>query len=301
MIEVPECQYDESVCAYSDDGSIELNISYPGLPDLTEDQITDALFWYKFRDGQSASLMLITGDGGNGKDVIASMIAWKFKRYFPECKIVLDFIPRRPMGQYYLFNQNFIINQVDRMAKIANGECSDPKSFDEKMKAWMSSAGEVVLKNSVQVYQEYKRYHNWRKPNNPMGLLLNDEYSIGRHLDTLIIGTAVKQSELDKNACLSHVKYHAKMTKDKTAEHVYICNMNWVRWSPIEERFIVFQSYTFPVNAIKDRPELGVKPDDDFIRRQTAVPKSDYYCWYDLYNSKSAIALGIPKSMRREQ
>ena len=303
MISPPDLKFDESVCAYSDDGSIELNLTYPGLPDLTQDQIDDALFWHKFRDGQMASLMLVSGEGGTGKDVLASMLGWKFKRYFPNCKTLLDFIPRRPMGEYHLFNQAFIVDQVDRMAKIANGECSDPNSFKEKSNSWMSTDGEVLIKNSIQIYQEYRRYHKKRRPVNPMGILLTDIYNIGRHLDTLIVGTTVKQNELDRFECLPHVKYHCKMSKDegrKSNPDVYIANMNWVRWSPIEDSFIRIATYRFPINAAKPRPELGIKPEDIEIRRQTSDPQSDYYCWYDLYNSKSAIALGIPKSMRSQ-
>ena len=299
--QIGECLFDESVCAYSDDGSYELNLTYPGLPDLTADQIEEADYLRRFRDGQTASLMLITGEGGSGKDVTSSMFAWKFKRYYPHCKVLLDFRPRRLMGSYYYFNQDFLVNQVDRMAKIANDECADSKAFNEKTKSWMSTDGEVFLKNSIQVYQEYKKYHYKRRPHNPMGLMLNDQYNIARHLDTLIIGTTVKMNELDTKSCLPHVKFHAKMVKDTKNKHIYICNMNGVKWNEYELSFNRLWSYRFPINAIKDRPELGIKPNDEYIRRQTAIPSSDYYCWYDLYNSKSAIALGVPKSMRKEQ
>jgi len=245
--------------------------------------------------------MLVTGEGGSGKDVFSTMLAWKFKRYYPHCKAILDFIPRRPMGMYYLFNQSFLVDQVDRMAKIANGECSDAKSFNEKTKSWMSSDGEVFLKNSVQVYQEYKKYHYKRRPHHPMGLMLNDQYNIARHLDTLIIGTTVKKDELDSKSCLPHVKFHAKMIKDTKNQHIYICNMNGVKWDEFSQNFVRVWSYRFPVNGIKGRPELGIKPDDPDVRAQTAVPDSDLFCWYDLNSSKNAIALGVPKSMRKEQ
>ena len=299
--DIHECQYDESACAYSDDGSIELNQEFPELPDLTAEQIQDALFWYKFRDGLTASLMLVSGEGGSGKGVMMNMLAWKFKRYFPGCKTILDYLPRRPMGKYHLFNQDFIVNQVDRMAKIANGECSNADAFKEKMKTWVSSDGEVLLKNSIQCYDEYRRYHNKRRPHNPMGILLTDQYNISRHLDTLIVGATVKPGELDEKSCMPHVKYHVKMQVDTKNDHIFIATINWVRWSTIEGRFIILGKYSFPVNAAKPREELGWKPEDKEIRRQTFDPASDYYCWYDLYNSKNSIALGVPKSMRKEQ
>lgn len=298
---IQECQYDESVCAYSDDGSIELNISYPSLPDLTEDQISDALFWHKFRDGQSASLMLVSGEGGSGKGVFMNMLAWKFKRYYPDCKTILDYMPRRPMGVYHLFNQDFIVDQVDRMAKIAKGECANPESFRQKVNSWVSSSGEVFLKNSIQCYDEYRRYHNKRRPHNPMGILLTDMYNIGRHMDTLIVGATVKPGELDEKSCMPHVKYHVKMQKDTRTDMVFIATINWVRWSVIEGMFVPYGKYSFPIDAGKPRPELGYKPEDKEVRRQTFNPDSDYYSWVDLFNSKNSIALGIPKSMRREQ
>lgn len=297
-----ECVYDESDCSYSqDDEGLELNNVMAGYPPLTEDQMLDALQWSKYRDGTKANLMLITGEGGSGKDVLSSMLAWKFGRYFPGCKRILDYRPRRPMGQYHFFNQSFMVQQVDRMATIANDECSNPASFQEKTKEWMSTGGEVFFKNSIQVYQEYKKYHYRRRPHQPMGLMLNDMYNIGRHMFTLTIGTTVKKAELDRFSCLPHVKYHCKMMPDDKNKHVYIATMCRVRWSAEEDDFIVLGKYRFPIYAAVPRPELGIKPEDHAIRRQTSDPKSDYYCWYDLYNSDSAIALGIPKSMRPKE
>ena len=287
--------FDESVSAFNSDGGIELNA------DLIPDQIEDAVFWNRFRTGQEASVMLITGEGGSGKGVLLDMICWKFKRYYPNCKAILDFIPRRPFGHYHLFDTSFVVNQVDKMAAIAKGECSNPKAFEEKSRAWLASDGQVFFKNSVVGLDEIRKYHNKRRCGHPMGILLTDFYTIGRHLDTLLIGATVKENELDNKAYLPHVKYHVKMRKDLNNEYVFIASINWVQWDKMDERFFVLGKYAFPINGAAPHPEIGLKPDDEYLRRQTFDPKSDYYCWFDLFNSKNAQSLNIPKSMRKEQ
>ena len=284
---------------------------------LTDEQITDALFWHQFRNG----VMLVSAEAGEGKGVFGNMVAWKFKRYFPGCKLILDYLPRRPMGFYHYFDKNFIVKQVDRMALLAKGEVSDdyelppdyevPKekveNFRVQAKEWVSSEGEVFFQNSIAILDEYRRRHNKRRPHDPLGILLTDIYNVRRHLNTLIMGITVKPRELDDKTCIPHVKYHVKMRRACKVEdihnaryHTFVATMHKVKYDTVLEKLVnLGKPYSFLINAARPRPEIGEKPED--YKDMTFDPKSPYYCWYDLFNSENAIALNIPKSLRKEQ
>ena len=86
------------------------------LPGLTAEQIEDALFWRDYMRG----IILITGMPGQGKGMLAHMIACKAKHYFG-LNIVSDTRPRKIFGLYYPFSEEFLVDQMDRMTEVARG------------------------------------------------------------------------------------------------------------------------------------------------------------------------------------
>lgn len=305
--EAPEdlLKYDDSPPIKDKDGVIVND----GLTDFEKD---DAVFHYNIFIGKCA-LSICTGEIGSGKDVFCATCTFKHKKYFPKRKAVLDFLPRRPYGAYYYFDKAFIVEQVDRMTKMAKEDCSKSdikealKNFDREKatEEWVTSAGQVFLRNSDLWFQEFRKYQLARRPGHPLGILLTDVYNVRRHLQAVIYGTTVRVKDLDKKSCLPFVTYHVKMYEDTGKNHYFIAVINKVKWDEHKEDFTYMGKVRYGIDGSKPRPEIGLKPPIDTIEGRLARelsfdPASEYYCFMDLFNSENAIQLEASKSLRRE-
>lgn len=98
------------------DESVEdLNVYYTLNPNLSDEEIEDAMFWKDYLRG----IILIDGMPGQGKGMLAHMIAYKFKRYFG-LTVITDTRPRKLFGNCLPFSQSFLLDQLERMEEVAN-------------------------------------------------------------------------------------------------------------------------------------------------------------------------------------
>lgn len=225
-------------------------------------------------------VMLITGMPGSGKGLLANVIAWKLKHYFG-FRILRDDRPRKLFGNYTPFNEDTLLSDVAKMEEIATGDLPKEvrtkkakQKLTEQLGKWRTIQGDVMMKNSVILLDEFWRYFHNRRPMNPMGILLGGVVKVWRHLDCLIIGISQQRKELDRFSCLPYVTHEVRVSWSVTRPDTADCTFFPVRY--VGSRGILEvtgKKKMFHVNGARPRPELGGAR------------------YYDLYNSKSAIAL----------
>ena len=312
--------YDNTPPPDSQEYALHLN------PLLTDAEAEDARFWYFYSRG----LMLTTGPPGSGKGLISNMIGYKMRWYFDK-NIIMDYKPRPLFAEEYevsgnndgipaysltrtkhikLFNTQFFVGELAKMAEVAMGEHADPiakKKRSAELEAlgnapdpevekvmkkraaemrdltgqWVAGAGRAYFKYSVALFDEAKRYHDKRRPHNPVGLVLSDMENIWRHLDLLMIFMTAYRDELDTVRFMPKVNYEIKCRWSKKYKMTSIGNL--YRYTQISSAGVSsFVSKRIPL--IVD----GSKPRDVLAGR----------AWKDIYNSFNAIAISAPKSMR---
>lgn len=273
---------------------------------LTPEEYDDALFWSDYRRG----LMLLTGPPGQGKDMMAHMIAWKFKRYFRTWAIS-DTRPRKIFGDYIPFSKEFLVEQLDRAMEVATGQVKlyelptkKPKTEDEeetieylkqenekllKFKPyvthdgrWISSRGEVFIRKAVCLLNEFgSRYMYKKEPNAPITRTLLKTFTIWRHLQSLIIGIGTERSDFNPQ-CFEKVTCEVRMQR-------------------LERRRLVFGAVLYPLRYVGSTGELIVSGKPIPIRIDGETPREylNGKAWKDLYNTDNAVSFEPPKSMRR--
>lgn len=261
---------------YDESGADESLYSDEIYSYLTPEEIEDAVFIRRFLRG----LMLVTGLQGSGKGLLGHVIPYKIKRYFVGRKALLDHKPRSAFGPYLPFDEAFLHNELAKMAELSRVRIGEiPEQIDRKDKKrikdislladkWVrSKEGEVYLKKSVLVLEEFKRYMHNRRPMNPLGITLGHIITWWRHLDMLIIGMTPFKREIDAISCLPNVTHEArcKWTEDGRA----CCDIHQTVW-------------------VGDKGVLNVEglPVRIVIDGNKRWPQFDNIRFFDLYNSK---------------
>ena len=212
--QLEQLDYEEDIEALSD---------FPVRPDLGYRDRKEAEFLRTIARG----VMLVTGQPGSGKDLFGASLAWLNKYYFGR-RILLDFIPKRAFGKYTLFNAKVMMQEIEKMAKLAGtdyittdkGKQKEQSEFVEDIsKKWVEGQGEVLLKGSVLYLSELKRYCYNRNPHNPFNKLIGSICTVWRHLDLLVIGTHVQKHEIDQYSFLEYVTHWAKCSWSLTRPH----------------------------------------------------------------------------------
>ncbi len=195
---------------------------FPLREGLSRKAKKEAEFLYSIARG----VMLITGQPGSGKDLFGISLAALNKYYFDR-RILLDFIPRRAFGNYSLFNAKVMMQEIDKMAKMAgveNFESGKDKKEKEEIaedlgKKWVEGEGEALLKGSMLYLSELKRYCYNRNPHNPFNKFIGSICTVWRHLDLLVIGTHVQKHEIDRFSFLAYVSHWAKCSWSLSRPH----------------------------------------------------------------------------------
>ncbi len=152
---------------------------------------------------------------------------------------------------------------------------------------WMSSRGQVFLKRSVCLLDEFgSKYMNRREPHNPIHrTLLFKVFPIWRHLDTVIIGAATEKEDLDERC------YPKLTTEIRCSRAVDMSNPDR----------LLFKVKIFPLRYISAMGEIEYTGKMVPMWLDGDAPRDMLggKAWKDLYNSKQAIGVQAPDSMRR--
>lgn len=191
---------------------IEELADFPIRPDLSYRERKEAEFLRTIARG----VMLVTGPPGSGKDLFGTSLAW-FNKYYFGRRILLDFIPKRAFGKYTLFNAKVMMEEINKMARLAGTDYITENNSEKQTgfvedisKKWVEEQGEVLLKGSVLYLSELKRYCYNRNPHNPFNKFVGSILTQWRHLDLLVIGTHIQKREIDKFSFLEYVSHWAK-------------------------------------------------------------------------------------------
>ncbi len=162
-------------------------------------------------------VMLVTGRPRSGKDLFGVSFSYLNKVYFGR-PVLLDFKPKRLFGEYIPFNPTVLMQEINKMAKVANLSrlidvdetmtTEQEEVFEKASKDWLES-NEVQFKNAILYLSELKRYCYNRNPSNRMNKFIGHLCDIHGHLDLLILGTHIDYREIDKKTYLKNVSFWA--------------------------------------------------------------------------------------------
>lgn len=195
-----------------DDGARAPLVVRSDVPPSLVDRIR--LFW-RFAGG---GMVIVTGMPGMGKDMFANWLSYAIKTVFENKKVFRDERPKWLFGDYEIFNEAVLREELENMSREALGIPDEIDRGDIKMiekvgamtKDWLKAVGESKLHNGVLYLTEFWRYCHNRRPHNPMGILLGSIIKQWRHLDLLIIGSAQQAHELDRFSVLPYVTHQVR-------------------------------------------------------------------------------------------
>ena len=258
----------------------------PAIYNMSAAVIDDMEFCRKWQRG----IGLVTGGVGSGKTGFITSTSYKGKLYFGRTPI-LDYKPTSLFGYYQLFNQQTYVSMLEHMNGIIKGEIvaevkktregeKASKLLEQATKEWLDTEGQSYFQHSVLVLDELKRYHDKRRPHNPIGLLLTDMYVIWRHLDILILGATTDEDYLD-----------FRVFKELSLKVNCVSFGQGNTWALIHR-----------VKRVSPRGVIEVADEPDYyslnLFKQREILNGAAY--KDIYNTTNLISLKIPKSMRRE-
>lgn len=257
----------------------------PDIYNMSSDVLDDVSYWNNHQRG----IWLVTGGVGSGKSALIYSAAFKGKFYFGR-KPILDTRPAEPFGYYHLFNQQTYIKMLEQMNGVIEGELNAELKrtkngekasslLEQATHEWLQTEGESYFQHSVMVLDELKRYHDKRRPHNPMGLLLSDLYVIWRHLDILVLGATTDRDYLD-----------LRVFKELTAEARCVSWGSGNCWAYIHKVKSVSTKGVVEVDSVPQYYPVNV-----FTPREILDGKA----WKDLYNTTNLISMKVPKSMKR--
>jgi len=159
---------------------------------------------------------VLSGMPGNGKDILGNYLSWISKTVFPYKRLLRDEKPRELFGIYEgLFNEESLREDLEKMKLLTkdNGKMTLTERnaiLDNAADDWISSKGQVLLKNSILYLTEYWRYCYKRDPHNPMNKTMGGVHRAKRHMDVLILGTIQLITDLDRFTALPYIDWEIK-------------------------------------------------------------------------------------------
>lgn len=206
-------------------------------------------------------LVIMLGKRGTGKDLFGNFLTYRIKRYFPWKKILRDEKPRELFGEYTgLFNDSVLKEDLARMGEKARGSAKTERDviLDREANEWVTSKGNVLLKNSVLYLTEFWRYCYNREPHNPMNKTMGAINKLARHLDCLVLGTTILEEELDKKTALENVTWKIIGSMDRTIKMLFVYRIYRVSYDSRSGRLINTSSpFILPFDAGKPCSFMG--------------------------------------------
>jgi hypothetical protein len=276
-------------------------------PNLTDEEIEDALFWKDFVNG----IFLVTGDAGNGKGIVLHMIAYKMKYYFGK-RAILDTRPRKAFGEYIPFSNEFLVEQLARMDVLEKGNgimTNDGRWFanmpetrieiNEKGKEIIINTGktnqrEILLRNSVLGLDEYGNKYMPRKQSNlAISIDLLKLYDIRRHLQCLTLGVGIDINDFNRKA-LAKTSWEARCKFIQNAEEFND-----------DDNALIFGVSIRPVSYDPVRDVLAKGEDIAKLRINAKEPKNMLggKAWKDIFNTQNSQSFdsAVGRQLKRKQ
>lgn len=257
---------------------VELN---DGLTPEEIEEATSILRWLKGH-GQFfgvAGVMLITAPPRSGKDTFANVFAWKIKRYFKGIKVIRDDHATNVFGEYTYWNNQMLLDDLDRMGEIAKDKKGQEKLADQ----WLAEEGEVKMHKSVVLFTEAWQKMSNRNPMSVENRILGGLNKMWGHTETLYMYIAQWQHDLDRFTCLPWVTIEVRCQMSTTKENTIVADLYHVKYNFAQQRLVLLDKYPTRINidAGVERPVLGISHIDE-------DGTIHYYRYWDLFNSKSA-------------
>lgn len=219
-------------------------------------------------DQIARGMMLVKGEPGGGKDTFTASTAKIYQHYFNR-PILLDFEPKPLFGPYTSMTTMVILKHVRKIAKELRVEGIEDSEDKEELAQFMEEAtirwllegeGYDIFKNAVYVISELRKVafnrNSMSRPNKFIGAL----GTVWRHLDLLVLGTHVKQNEIDPKAFLQHanMRAHCAQTEKPDIFRVTVTRTSWVGANFVISN-LRLKPLTFWVNGQEPREFLGGK------------------------------------------
>ena len=245
--------YDDSM-GYDDETGVKL------ASNLTPEERRQAVKLYRLFN-ELWGLCLIVGDPGTGKDLFGNYISYKLKTYFPWKRILRDEKPRKLFGSYAgLFNEYVLHDELSRMRELARGAriAEYDRLLEKAADDWVTSNGQVLLKNSVLYLTEFWNYCYKRNPHNPMNKTMGGIHKVKRHLDVLVLGTTQQVSDLDRFTCLPWVDWKVTCTRSVANSTGFVYFVQKVKYDRRKELLLpINKPFLIAFDAGRPRSDLG--------------------------------------------
>ena len=195
---------------YDDDSSIHIR---ENIPDW---QYEEAIRYYALFK-ELWGLVVISGERGNGKDLLLNYLSWVIYRSFDK-KLLRDEKPRELFGLYDgIFNEEVLSDQINKM----NAEAKGLKNWTEKDELIsrladdyvMSKEAQDLFSNSILALTEYWKYVYKREPHKPMNKTMGAIHKMLRHYPSIIFGTIQIVSDLDRYTCHPFINYEIRANR----------------------------------------------------------------------------------------
>lgn len=245
--------------------SVELN---PGLQEWEVEEAWRIIRWLKGNGPffGIAGVMLVSGPPRQGKGLFSNTLAWKIKRYFMGKHVLRDDVPTKLFGEYTLFNEDTLMEDVADMAQVSESDIpreakktADKALLKKMTDKWSTERGQILLQNAVLLKDEFWKDMNKRRPMAPMNLTMGGLIKMWGHLDMLLIGVIQSYHDLDRFTCLPWVSHHVKCTWCQTIPNTTQASLYHVQWSEAQQKLIPVSKKPIwiYIDGSKPRAELG--------------------------------------------
>jgi len=260
----------DDTTGYEDEASVKL------ANGLTPEETKQAIVLYNLFN-ELWGLCLVVGDPGAGKDLFGNFLSYTIKRFFPWKRVMRDEKPRKLYGEYGgLFNESVLAEDLARMRDIAKGVGIGERGelIEKAADNWVTTEGQVLLKNSILYLTEFWRYCYKRDPHNPMNKTMGGIHKEKRHLDCLIIGTTQQVEDLDRFTCLPWVDWKVICTRATNNKTGFVF---WVQKVKYDKRMGVLISIgrPFPIAIDAGKPRSYLGDGKIIIRKPTYEPENE--------------------------
>lgn len=167
------------------------------------------------------------------------------------------------------------------------------KPFVDNEGKWITSRGEVFLRNSTLLMDEFGNKYMGRLSSPTLGIkqVLLKLFNFWRHMHCLMLGVGVDLEDFDRK-CLPKATWEARC--------VYVRDADEQRDNP---ETIIIGVYLTPIKFNPSTDELTRAGASTRLRINASEPKHmlDGLAWKDIYNTDNAQGFELPSKMRRRQ